>query len=230
MRKAREEISLKELGFENTRIRKAVNGGYLVEIMGPECTSMAESLADKLKSVLGKKAVVARPTIKGELRLIGLTDSTTMEEVRCVLADIGCNPEEVKTGPIREMSNGLGAIWAKCPFTAALKVTSLNKIRIGWTVARVEPLRVRPLQCYKCWKYGHVRNGCKSDKDRSNACNKCGSEGHSARDCSARPFCAVYTEKDRNGQHRLGSTACTAVNYRMRQPQPGRRTTVNHRS
>lgn len=76
--------------------------------------------------------MVTRPTVKGEIRLIGLNDSTTEEEIRCVIAETGgCMQEEVKTGPIRKLRNGLGTIWAQCPLKASLQISSHGKIKIG---------------------------------------------------------------------------------------------------
>lgn len=122
-----------------------------MEIAGPEEATKAKSLADKLRKVLGEQAIVARPTVKGELRLIGLDYSTTEEEAKHVLAEAGsCAIEEIKTSPIRAMRNGLGTIWAQCPLRAALQISTQGKVKIGWTVARVELLKARPLQCHKC--------------------------------------------------------------------------------
>lgn len=45
LRKTREEISLKELGIDDSRIRKTANGGFLVEIPGSRGAFKAESLA-----------------------------------------------------------------------------------------------------------------------------------------------------------------------------------------
>lgn len=202
-----------------------MNGGFLVDIARPEGTAKVGNLAEKLRQVLGEEAVVSRPSIKGELRLIGLDDWTTADEARYVLADIGrCNPEDVKTGPIRKMLNGLGTVWAQCSIAAALQITKIGKIKIGWTVARLELLKARPLQCYRCWEFGHVRSGCKVDKNRNGTCYRCGCDGHNTRDCIARPSCAICTEKGRNGQHRMGSAVCLAANQKKRQSQTGRRT------
>lgn len=91
-------------------------------------------------------------------------------------------------------------------------------------MARVELLRARPLQCFKCWGYGHVKSNCQIDKDRSNIYYRCGTEGHNARSCDEKPFCAICAEKGLNGQYRMGSLACTSANIKTRQTQTGRRT------
>lgn len=90
-----------------------------------------------MRELIGSEAAIAKPVVKGELSLIGLDDSVSTDEVRCVLAEAGnCNPEEVKTGSIRMMSNRLGTVWAQCPLRAALKITEERHVKIGWTIAR----------------------------------------------------------------------------------------------
>lgn len=81
-----------------------------------------------------------------------------------------CPCADVRVGAIRMMTNGLGAAWAQLPIAAALKVAEIARARIGWTIARIELLGVRPLQCYKCWAYGHVQGACRNPVDRRGAC------------------------------------------------------------
>lgn len=101
LRKTR-EISLPGLGIEHTRIRRALNGGLLLEIVGQESTTRADTPASQLKEVLNGEAMVARPVVKGEIRILGLNDSVLPEEVRAVISENSeCLPEEVKVGLIR---------------------------------------------------------------------------------------------------------------------------------
>jgi len=50
---ARERINLKELGIENPRMRRAANGGVIIEIAGPESAVKADSLASRLRDTIG---------------------------------------------------------------------------------------------------------------------------------------------------------------------------------
>lgn len=209
VRKIREGISLRELGIEKSRVRTTITGGRLIEISGPNNEEKADMLANQIRAMLDNEVRVARPMMKKELRLIGFDDSVSQEEIARTLAQVGnCKAEDVKIGSIRVMRNGLCIAWAQCPIAAAIKITKDSKIRLGWTLARVERIRTRPIQCYKCWEYGHVRDRCTSRVDRSNACFRCGEKDHMATKCNAELQCIICKEKGRDDKHRLGSSKC----------------------
>lgn len=71
MRKAKENISLKDMGIKNTRIRKAIGGALLIEVSGPDGGEQAERLRSELIKVLGETASMTRPIRQGDLRIIG---------------------------------------------------------------------------------------------------------------------------------------------------------------
>jgi len=81
LKKARENIPLAKMRIKNSRIRQMVNGGRIIEIPGLDAAQKADKLAERLRSVLGAEAVIARPSIKSELRILGLDDTVTTEEV-----------------------------------------------------------------------------------------------------------------------------------------------------
>lgn len=66
MRKAKEEISLKDLGIRNTRIKRAVGGVIVIELSGLDGDANAERLRSELTKVLGKTAAVTHPVIRRE--------------------------------------------------------------------------------------------------------------------------------------------------------------------
>lgn len=205
LRKARERIKLDGLGITDTRIRWAASGDMLIEIPGMERAEKADALATKLREVLQDDARVSRPMIRGEIRIWGLDDSVGIDEVACVVAECGdCLLTDVKTGPMNRMRNGLGSIWVQCPLGTAVKVSKLGKLRIGWSMAGVELLRARPIQCFRCWQFGHVSGRCKATGDRGGACFCCGQVGHIARNCRALPHCVVCGENNLTADHRMG--------------------------
>lgn len=207
--KAKDGVSLQDLGIADTRIRRTANGSLLVEIPGPDCSTKADLLAGRLRHIFGEEAAVSRSTIKGELRLVGLDESVSIHEIQdAVVEKGGCMKDEVRVGPIRFTGCGLGVAWVQCPLVSANKISSEGRIRIGWSSVRVEPFR--PTQCCRCWKFGHVRGLCKSQSDRSGLCFKCGNPGHTIGNCSAPPRYVLCEERGLRTDHRLGSLNCEA--------------------
>lgn len=212
LRKARSNISLKELGIETSKIKKGIDGSVIIEIPGPEGKDKATTLASELKQVLSDNEVqVSCPVIKAEMRIYGFDDSVTTEEIRSTIAEqTTCESADIRVGTIRWMRNGLGTVWLQCPAQAANHIAREGKIRMGWTVARAEMLQKRPLQCYRCWGLGHVRFSCTADVDRSAVCYHCGVEGHFARNCSSTlPSCLICKERNLPAQHRVGTNKCS---------------------
>ncbi|XP_070162504.1 uncharacterized protein [Polyergus mexicanus] len=142
---AREKISLDELRIQSTLIRRAANGGMIIEVLGSDSRDRADALAEKLKTIFQNQVKVVRPMVRGEIRLVGFDDSVSVEEVKHVVAQNGeCKEEETKAGPIRKMNNGLFTVWVQCPLSAAIKMANRKKVRIGWILARV--LENRPIR------------------------------------------------------------------------------------
>lgn len=209
IQRVKTKVSLPDLKIVGTKIRHTANGGVLIEVPGPDGSEKADALRRKVQEALGDKAVVTRPVIKGELRIVGMDDSITAQEVVEVIAmEGGCLPEDVKVGPIRPMRNGLYTVWIQCPLAAAIRASTGNKIRIGWTIARIELLKARPIQCYRCWEQGHLMSSCKSAIDRSDMCYRCGKTGHSVRSRTSEFNCAICSSQGKDSKHRVGSNLC----------------------
>lgn len=222
LKKAREKVSLEQIGIEKTKIRKTAAGNILIEIPGIGKNTEADRLAMELNKVLEGEAIIARPIIRGELRLFGLDDSISTDEIREIIAAHGkCKIEEVKVGNIKPMRNGLGMVWLRCPLTAAVAMSKMEKVRIGWSIIRIELLSAREKQCFRCWKYGHLKYNCTSDLDRTKNCYRCGSTEHFVIACNKQAHCIICKENNRESNHRMGSAACiknrvTGNNQRMK--------------
>lgn len=50
------------------------------------------------------------------------------------------------------------------------KPTLSKEIKIGYTIAKVEPYIPNPRRCHKCQKFGHLQNIC----TRTSVCRRCG--------------------------------------------------------
>ncbi|XP_020296238.1 uncharacterized protein LOC109861136 [Pseudomyrmex gracilis] len=170
MRTAKEKVKLQDLGITDTRVRRDVGGGILIEIPGTDGAEKAERLKNVLSPVLEDAC-------------------TEPEEVKKALAlgEFGvCTAADIRTGPLREGRGRTGVMWVKCPFVVAEKAATVGKIRVGWTRAHVTLLPGRRLQCYKCMEFGHVRAVCPNEEDFSKSCYRCGGNEHVARDSGHR--------------------------------------------
>lgn len=211
LKKARESVSLDTLQTERTKIRKAANGGLLIEVMDPGGAGKAVALRDKLHEILNDQAIVSRPVTEGEVRLVGLDCTTSAKKVIDVVAAYtSCLKEDIKVGAIRPLNNGLFTAWVQCPLGAATRLAGFKKISIGWTMARVDLLRERPTQCFKCWRFGHLKSSCSFKEDFSGMCFRCGGAGHAAKNCDFPPCCKICLLEGKEHNQRIGSNLCPA--------------------
>ncbi|KYN08307.1 hypothetical protein ALC62_00711, partial [Cyphomyrmex costatus] len=211
LRLAKSKINIGELGITEIKPRRAKTGALLLEISGPDNELKADELASKLEEVFQEKEDIriSRPTKSTELRLVGLDDSTSsMDILLAITSQTECNQADVKIGPIRQSRNRMGSTLIKCPITTANKLIDQKKLLIGWSIVRIVPLPVRRLQCHKCWDLGHVRAECKSSKDRSKACYRCGREDHLILLCPNEARCVICEEHGTPSNHRMGGPSC----------------------
>jgi len=211
IRQAREGVNLKDLGISNPRMRRAANG-ILIEIPGAEGPTKADALASHLRDVIGQNAVVSRPVVKADIRVSGIDESVSRDGLVAAIMDVGgCSADDIRVSLFRSMWDGLSLAWIKCPLVAAIKLAKSGRLCIGWSVARIEMMRSRPVQCFKCWHYGHVRNKCESELDRTNHCFKCGNPDHTSYNCRSDPYCVICADLGHATVHRIGSMACSGM-------------------
>ncbi|KAL0829497.1 hypothetical protein ABMA28_004257 [Loxostege sticticalis] len=210
IRDAKSRINLEELGISGLRFSKAKTGGKILEIPGATSGDKADAFASKLREVLPAEIVrVTRPTKTVDIRLSGLDDSVTKEEVAAAVSKSGgCTVDHVKVGIIRQSFSGNGTVVVKVPVTAAQKL-SKGRLLVGWVSCRVQVLETKPLRCYRCMEGGHVREQCPCETDRSELCYRCGRPGHQARECDAAvPHCPVCADLGKPADHKVGSKSC----------------------
>jgi len=227
MRLTRERVDIKGLGIEELRPRRARTEALLLEISGTNGAAKADALAREMQEALCDRegVIISRPIKMAELRLKDIEESvSTVEITEAVALEGECQEREVKIGPIRLGTNGLGTVWIRCPLTAANRLARKGHLRLGWTRARIELLPERPATCFRCLQAGHVRATCPGNEDRSDLCYRCGVAGHLARECAASPRCLLCIGTGRGTNHRVGSRACRAPREKGTRRVDGRRT------
>jgi len=62
-------------------MRRATNGGVIIEISGPEGAVKADTLATRLRDAIGGCAAVSRSVVKADVRMSRFDDSVIKDEV-----------------------------------------------------------------------------------------------------------------------------------------------------
>nr|XP_012235911.1 PREDICTED: uncharacterized protein LOC105680057 [Linepithema humile] len=211
---AREKISLSDLGINNTRIKRSITGGILIEIPGEDSDLKADMLLNHLQQIFKDISGVRlrKPTKNSQIKLTGIDDSITALEIRNILAEISkCSPDSISCSPVRFIRGGLGIAYVRCPIAAAVSILEAERINIGWTTIKVEPVDPKPLQCFKCLATGHTLQRCPEPKDRRACCYKCGETDHKASECGNRVKCPVCTDRGLRADHLAGTAACKPI-------------------
>jgi hypothetical protein len=142
--------------------------------------------------------------------VVGIDISADKEELReALVSATGCGSSQIQVGEIGVSRGGLGSAWVKCPVTGARKLAQAEKIKLGWSIARVIAIPKRSLQCFWCLEIGHVRATCVSAVDRSHLCYRCGGSGHRAGKClAAVPKCTLCESLGAPANHRMCGATC----------------------
>lgn len=215
---AKGKINLASLGIAALRFRQAATGARILEVPGVTGNEKADSLAQKLKEAFSPDDIrVHRPVKCADVRISGLDDSVTTDEIISAVARDGeCSVDSIRSGEIQSEYSGLGAVIVKCPVDVARKLSKNGRLLIGWVSAQVRLMQARPMRCYKCMEIGHVRVCCPSEVDRSSECYRCGKTGHKSRQCSEEAHCNLCAVANKPAGHKLGSSKCAAPKPKSR--------------
>lgn len=195
--------------FSGTRVTRT--GGLLFEIPGgKEGRRRADEFVKAAGEIMPERARISCPRTKADIIISRMDPSIQEGDIaEIIAAKYKCELGEVTVRPIKIRPNQLGSAWVSVPQEVAEMACRSGKIQMRWSAAKVARARDRPVQCYKCLQYGHLKDECRSEHDRSGTCYKCGEMGHHAAGCNNKPRCLLCSEGQNT--HRMGGQACMAI-------------------
>ncbi|XP_053612646.1 uncharacterized protein LOC128676529 [Plodia interpunctella] len=204
-------IDLSSIGVNHvSAVRGTATGARIIEIPGANSGAAADSLAEKLREIIGSEAEVKRPFKAAQIRVSGLNEGITPEALTEATARAGkCLPGQVRVGNIRMAPDMTASVIITCPVAAANALIDEGRLLVGWTAAKVRGLEALPMRCFRCMGIGHTRALCPSPVDRSELCHRCGKTGHMSAECGAsEPWCAVCYAHKMVAKHIMGGPSC----------------------
>lgn len=214
LKKARDNIQLESLRIEDAKIKRTMTGGILIEIKDDDKGEKADNLKVKLDQVLNSSKIrISCPVKRTQMRLSGIDDSITVQEIKEAVARLGdCKESLIECSEIRLLRGNLGIAWVQCPTRSALKIGEAGGyLKIGWSRIKAEALRAKLIQCFRCLAGGHTFQRCPSSVDRRDHCRKCGEKGHFVKECNNKTACPICKEKGKPANHRAGSLDCPPI-------------------
>lgn len=127
-------------------------------------------LQQKISTVIAGDTLVRRTSKVVAMLELDVPPWVGPDEVRAALYKHGLNEGDGRFRPVRTGQNGFRTCRVDVPVEVAARLARLGRISVTWTLCRVKVLPATPLQCHKCFKFGHLQRECKEDVDRQNTC------------------------------------------------------------
>lgn len=206
---AKQQIDLQEIGIKETTVGRSFSGSLMILLPRDDEKGKAPLLAEKLADLTrGQEGIrITVPCKKVEIKITQIDCSTEAQICEAVASIGGCLPTEIKVGGIRFSQKGNGSAVVQCP--AKVANVSIGRVRLGWSVVKVDLMPAKINRCYRCWEPGHFLSNCKSDFDRSGSCFNCGESGHTAKECVVRASCLVCKHRNKPHEHQCGRPGCS---------------------
>ena len=193
------------------RIHKTNTGDMLITL-SRKSADKGEALKKTIADILKEEAKVICKGPQETIEIRDVDDDTTKADIQSALqkeAGEACDIP-LETIKIRKAYRGTQTATVTLSAITAQKLLEGNgKVRIGWVNCRIRATK-KPIQCYKCWHFGHHGVQCKSKVDRTKLCIRCGQEGHKIADCKNSAKCALCAENRsaENAAHHAGTCRC----------------------
>lgn len=167
-------------------MRNNSRGGVLV--ITDNATDLEKLKAEVERSGLGKDHSVSKPE-KRNPEIIGV--NTDMKDDDFVESfknpNSALSKAELTLRIIFRGKNGRKAI-VSLDLESYRRFNGFKRLNVGWNAVYFGDRR-QPLQCYRCWKYGHTQKVSRSTV----CCGNCGSQEHIRKDCTEDSLCPNCT-------------------------------------
>lgn len=173
-------INPAELKVGISRIRQIRKGGILIE------TTREEDLDKIIKEIEEKEVTKNSYTAKKQVKrfprviLYDVNPEVKKEELveRLKTQNEFLEESSIEIGFSFKGKNGTNWVLTVDPSTF-FRLKRSVKIYIGWDSISFREF-IRPTQCFKCWRFGHIAKFCRNKK----CCAKC-TEEHEEKDCKS---------------------------------------------
>lgn len=209
----KKDPALRDAGECVKKVRRT-NAGDLLIVLNKESSARALELRSQFEGALGESATVQSKVQEADLEIRDLEEDATKEEISAALqralgSDYSATERSLRS--LRKAFGGTQTAVIRLVVPAARKLLGTGTIRVGWCSCRIREV-VRPLKCFRCWKFGHLSRNCKSSVDRARDCIKCGNAGHKVAECTESAKCVICAEVGDGAptDHIAGSSRCPA--------------------
>ncbi|CAH0397206.1 unnamed protein product [Chilo suppressalis] len=121
--------------------RRSVANEHASSVIAPSTHTKADALARRIGETMEGLVEVCRPEKLADLRITGLDESVTTEELlQAVAKKGGCRPCKVEIGKILPGPGATGFAKVRCSVDAAKKVAEGDRLKVGWSLARLTVL------------------------------------------------------------------------------------------
>lgn len=189
-----------------------IEGEALLIKIKPNHDNASRVFCEEIKTHLQKQGN-AQLMVKMKTIIIRDIDNFTTEDeiAEAVRATLNLTTS-VAVKKINKSGNRNQSMIVTLPELQAKLLLQTGKIVVGWVQCRVSEFLI-PDKCFKCQRYGHKAEQCKSDKsDMKGKCLKCCTSGHIAKDCKATPKCYQCLEEG----HSASSMNCSVYRKLVR--------------
>jgi len=174
---------MEDQGNAITGMKKARNGGMLLEVRGDD--SVVESIRAKVAISVGQDVNVRLFQQKTLLEIRDIDAWSNREDiVASIASEADVTKDNVRVVNLRTSFGDSQTALVLLPFGQTRDVIKKGRLRISVVSCRVREAVKRNTRCFKCLAFGHEFKECHGTDRRSN-CRRCGKTGHMAKDCTA---------------------------------------------